>query len=196
MRAHGTRARYVFGAGPGPTEPCRCVDCSIAAGDYEKERQRLRAAGIEAYIDATEAREHLRFLRERNVGRRTVAAQTGLGQSTIAKIASGQRTRIRPETADKILAVGLHRGSSKTWVDASATWRLIDDMVAHGITKRAIGRAIGQGGHSLQLERTRIEKRNAEAVRAFYDEVMADVVARREYQAAERARYRRVEAAS
>lgn len=186
MRQHGTRVRYAV-------DGCRCVDCSIAAGDYEKQRRRLREAGIPAYVDAAEAREHLEFLRSHNVGRRTVAREAGLAESTVAKIAGGKVRRARQDTVDKILAVGLHRGSAKTWVDAGPTWALIDDMLANGITKSAISAGIGQCGRALQLRRTRIEKRNAEAVRRFYDEVMAPVVARREWAAEERAKYRQLE---
>ena len=186
MRAHGTRTRYAVNG-------CRCVDCSIAAGDYEKERRQLREAGIPAYVDATEAREHLEFLRSHNVGRRTVAQETGLSPTTVSRIAKGDVLRIRQSTLDLIVGVGLHRGGGKTWVDAGPTWRLIDDMVANDVTKRAISAAIGQGGQALQLRRTRVEKRNADAVRRFYDEVMAPVVARRQSDAARRAQYRQLE---
>jgi len=52
-------------------------------------------------------------------------------------------------------------------VDAAATWALIDEMVAGGVPRVAIGRHIGQRS-SLQLSRGRIQARHARSVAGLH----------------------------
>lgn len=192
-RAHGTRARYVFGAtGNDWRNGCRCHECSAAAVLYEKRRQRARARGEVAYIDATEARRHLLFLRANGVGRRSVAASSGLSPSHVSKIARGAVTKIRPATAEAILAVHLGRTPPGSYVDATRTLAQIDDLVnVVGMTRTAIAQALGYRTHALQLGKNgRVTKANADRVDALWREWMRPILVEREHVNRKQAEYR------
>ncbi len=174
MREHGTYAAYTWGIEPGPGKGCRCFECSDAAYRYEKARQRDREAGIEPYVDNTEAREHLAWLSKNQVGRVAISAKTGLSKTTLWKIATGKVTESREDTIDKIMAVGLHNGAASSLVDAAETWRRIDALMAKGWTKSDIGHAIGQNrtkprGHgALQLGRDQISRRHERLIEQLW----------------------------
>lgn len=195
MREHGTRACYVFGVeGQDWRNGCRCFDCSQAAVLYEKRRQRARLRGEPAFIDATEARKHLDFLRTQHVGRRTVAHVTGLSQSAIWNIATGRTTRIRPSTADKIL--GVHAGKAKPGqiIDGTRTLQQVDDLIRLcGMKKVEIARIVHDNPKALALQLApngRVRRSHADRVDALWQERMAPILAQRDWQATERAKYR------
>ena len=178
-REHGTRAKYVV-------EKCRCQPCTIANRLYARERDRTErrvAYGIEApaviFIEATETREHIQWLRKVGVGRRQIHATSGVALSTIQKIGSGQLLKIRPKTADRILAVGRHRAAGGTLVDAKPTWRLINDLLKHGCTQTQIARHINHNARALQISKTKIRRSTAEAVQQLHDQIMFRIVEER-----------------
>ena len=195
MRQHGTRAKYVI-------DKCRCEPCTVANRVYQRERDRHTrrvAYGIEpprpAYIDATETREHLRWLKSKHVGTRTISMRTGIARTTIWKIMAGTVTKIRPDTADKLLAVGKSTVANGALVDAKDTWRRINDLLRHGWTKSAIDRALGGQGRALQIGKKRVRASTARAVEQLHATALLPVIVERENQAARRARYRTKEAA-
>jgi hypothetical protein len=178
-REHGTRAKYVV-------EKCRCQPCTIANRLYARERDRTErriAYGIESppviFIDATETREHIQWLRQVGVGRRQIHATSRVARSTIQKIGSGQLLKIRPQTADRILAVGRHRAAGGTLIDAKPTWRLINDLLKHGCTRAQIARHINHNARALQISKTKIRKSTAEAVQQLHDQIMFRIVEER-----------------
>ena len=180
MSGHGTRGRYVSG--------CRCEPCTEANRLYGRARdrhQRRVAYGIEEprperVIDATEARDYLRWLASVGVGSRVVARRAGLTRTTVREIAIGDRARCLPETAEKILAVGKYDRSSGARVDAADTWRKIDELLARGWTRKAIAqRIVSPTAVQLQIGRDEVRASTAEKVAALYAEVMAPVFARR-----------------
>ena len=187
MRGHGTRTRYVSG--------CRCEPCTEANRVYirELDRHHRRVAyGIEEprperAIDATEARDHLRWLASVGVGSRVVANRAGLTRTTVRKIAIGERARCLPETAEKILAVGKYDRSSGARVDAADTRRKIDELLARIVSPTAV---------QLQIGRDEVRASTAEKVAALYAEVMAPVFARRIADAERMAEYRARKAAA
>ena len=192
MREHGTRAKYVF-------EKCRCEPCTDANRTYQRERdrhQRRVAFGIEApqyaYIDATEARDHLRWLRKVGVGKRQVHTETGLSLSAIDKIRSGRVTKCREGTANKILAVGRSKAADGAFIDAKQTWRLINDLLKHGLTKRAIATALGSTAKNptLQIGRSKVTAKNARAVAQLHERAMFRIVEERRMAAERRNQYR------
>jgi hypothetical protein len=192
-RAHGTRVRYVWGPrGQDAGNGCRCFDCSQAAVLYEKRRQRARSRGEAPFVDASEARAHILWLRSKGIGRRTIEAATGLSNSAVTRIANGTVTRIRPATADKILGMHLGRAAPGARIDAASTLAKIDDLVnVVGMTKRAIAAELGAQSPSLQVaKRGWVTRANADKVDALWRERMAPNHARRHNEAAERARYR------
>ena len=202
MRQHGTRARYVFGAEGGDwRNGCRCFECSQAAVLYEKRRVAARTRGEPAYVDTSEARDHLDWLRTQHIGRRTVAQLTGLSVSAVWNIATGRVTKARPGTVDKILGVHAGRAKPGTIVDGTRTLEQVNDLIEHcGMKKVEIGRIVhdNPNAKTLQLGRDtgRVRKSHADRVDALWRERMAPVLARREWQAAERAKYRAKERAS
>jgi hypothetical protein len=68
---------------------------------------------IEHLVDATEVREHLRWLATKGVGLRRLRNVTGMSRTTLGLIRQGQRHNITQRTAQRILAVGLHRFTRK-----------------------------------------------------------------------------------
>jgi hypothetical protein len=175
MRQHGTRAMYV-------AERCRCEPCRAAHRDYNREWERRRSRaqvwGIEevepAFVDVTEARDHLAWLSGNGVGSRTVSEVTGLARSTVLSIARGEQVVARQETIDRILAVGTHRAPDVTLVDAAPAWRLIDDLVYLGFTKGRIAMAMGKKKPAMQLNRHRITRRSLDKVKAVYTKLLRE----------------------
>lgn len=149
-RAHGTYVKYV-------QDRCRCLPCKTAHSAYE----RARTSRIEPpYVSATGAREHIAELRAVGVGLKSIAKTSGVSHGALSKIVYGDRTRgrgpskrIRPSTAEKILAVtpSAARGNAK--IDAAPTRALLDEMIAAGIPKTRIAAELGAASPSLQVAR-------------------------------------------
>lgn len=165
MRQHGTRAMYVV-------ERCRCEPCAEAnrahARNWYRNRARARF-GIEELIvrrvDATEARDHLLWLRSNGIGLRTVAERTGLSRSSLQEIVTGERRQVAPETADRILAVPRTVASAGCRIDAAPTWRLVDDLLHLGYTLGDISRALGRAHpRGLPIGRTAVQRRTADRI--------------------------------
>jgi len=197
VSAHGTRSRYVGG--------CRCQPCTEANRVYirELDRHHRRVSyGIEQprperVIDATEARDHLRWLSSVGVGSRVAAERAGLARFTVLAIRTGERTNCLPETAEKILAVGKFSRSAGVRIDAADTWRKIDELLALGWTKVAIARRIiGPDALQIQFGRHEVRASTAAKVADLYAEVMAPVFARRIADAERQAEFRARKAAA
>ena len=196
MRAHGTRACFVHGPNPGTGNGCRCEPCREANRVYSREmyRAKHRPDGQwEPYVDATEARDHLTWLRSVGVGRRTVSERSGVAVSAVQRIANGTRTKARKQTVDAILAVGRSAAHGAALVDAGPTWKLVDDLLAHGWTKKRIGQNLTGDPRtvSLQLGRVRVTAETAARVRAIHETALRPVLRDREIQAQRRAQHRR-----
>jgi hypothetical protein len=194
MREHGTRAKYVV-------EKCRCEPCTKANRDYALQRDRHKrrvAFGIEehqpAFIDATEARDHLRWLSKVGIGKRRVSQITGISVSAIEELRKGNRTKCRPKTAAKILGVGRSKASDGAFIDAKQTWRLINDLLEHGWTKEAIAKAIGSKAQrpSLQLQPNRVRAKSARAIEQLHQREMFRIVEDRRIAAERRNHYRQL----
>lgn len=192
-REHGTNARYRFGeVGNDWRNGCRCHLCTDAAVTYEKQLARRKANGWEPYVDATEAREHLEFLRANGVGQRAVAEASGVPRSSLRLIVRGERRRVRPETLAAILGVHLGHAKPGAVVDGRRTLDLIDELLALGHTKGAIAQALGCSKKALQVcRRGTLRLSTAEKVAALHEEWTRERDARREWDAARQADYRR-----
>src|SRR5690606_20511244 len=148
-------------------------DCRQANRDYERER----AGRVEpAYINAQPAREWVQHLMACGLGPRRIAEVAGISHGAISKLLYGDykkrgpSKRIRRETAERLLAVKPGDAADGAKVDAAPSWRLVDEMVAAGVSKVAIARQIGQTGPGLQLGRRLISARNARAIQRVYDD--------------------------
>lgn len=169
MRPHGTRAKYVV-------EKCRCEPCTTANRTYAREQQRRQrrvAYGIEDpdpnWVDPTEAREHLLWLRSQGLGTRTLMKVTGLGRSALQEISQGIPRRIAKKTADRILAASTVAKPRSALVDAGPTWKLLDDLIYLGFTRTRIAQELGAKTRALQLRRDQITHKNALKVKEIYE---------------------------
>lgn len=175
IREHGTRTCYVNGPdrryrGRG----CRCEPCRAANRAAEHART---IATAPPYVDAAEAREHVRALQAAGVGLKTIARAAGVPHGGLAKLIYGDPARgsapsqrVRPATAAKLLAVSIDAAADGARVDAARTWQTIATLRARGWTKSAIARAIGQAGPGLQLGRATVTAGNARAIAALLDQ--------------------------
>lgn len=161
-RPHGTRAKYV-------AEECRCPGCRAANTDYARERDRARHRPDgpgPAYVPAGRVREHLCWLRDEGVGLRRVAEVSGVSRSIVSNIVHQRQRRLRPETGQRILAVGPRHAASASLVDAAATWALIDQLVAQGHTRAFLAAQLGSRARvpALQLGTHQVRASTARAV--------------------------------
>lgn len=195
MREHGTRACFVHGPNPGTGDGCRCEPCKEANRAYARKMYRAKHRPDETwepYVDTSEARDHLAWLRTVGVGRRTVSERSGVAVSSIQRIARGTRTKARRDTVDRILAVGRSAAHGSALVDAGPTWRLVEELLAHGWTKKRIGQNLTNDPRtvSLQIGRTRVTADTAARIRAIHETAMRPVLRDRELMAEARRKYR------
>lgn len=171
-RAHGTRAKYVI-------ERCRCNACRAVASEYQRRRVRAISRPDEAwvpYVPAGPARRHVERLGEQGVGAKSVAKLAGVPHGTISKLLYGDprrgmrpSKRIRPETARKILAVTVDQAAGAQKIDATATWRMLDELIAKGWPKAHLAELIiGRTARSLQIQRTLVRASTARRVEQVY----------------------------
>lgn len=168
MRRHGTRACYVHGPEPG-SKPggCRCEPCRQANAEAAAA---LKARTAPSLVGADRVRQHLRDLADAGVGLKTVAQRSGVAHGALYKIVYGVPStgrppskRVRPETAEKILAVTARDAAPGAYVDGTVTLRNVDTLVARGWTKAEIARRLGQKGPGLQLGK------NGRVTKAIFD---------------------------
>lgn len=168
-REHGTHNCYVHGPDRSKTgRGCRCEPCRAANREYERQR----AARIEPpYVSAGPARAHVHALQAAGVGLKQVAKASGVPHGSLSKLiygdparGMGPSKRIRPATAERILAVTPADAADGARVPAGPTWEHIDRLVAAGVPKRRIAERIGQRGGGLQLGRDTIQARHARAI--------------------------------
>lgn len=161
-RAHGTRAKYVL-------ERCRCGRCRAANTAYVRERDRAcrRPDGPgPAYVPAGRVRQHLEWLRANGVGMRRVAELSGVSRSILSDILHGRQRRVRPETGERILALGPRHAAPGSLVDARPTWALLEQLLSDGYTRTWIAGRLGSRARvpALQIGSGRILVSTARAV--------------------------------
>lgn len=130
-RPHGTHARYRSG--------CHCEECRAAAAAYERARRR----GELLMRDADEAREHVLRLIDHGMSCQGIATAAGVAFNSVARLAAGERQRMRHDTAEAILAVRVddfHHGHRQPAENAR---RLLEAMYAAGYSKMDVARMIG-----------------------------------------------------
>lgn len=148
-RPHGTRLRYISG--------CRCVPCRAANSRYESERLAARKRGEwNGIVCADRARAHLLALSRAGVGRRAVAAASGVALTIIHEVRAGRRPQIRAMTERRLLAVDGQALSDGAKVPAGPTWRRVRQLLAEGYTKAFLARELGAQRPALQLGRRRV----------------------------------------
>jgi hypothetical protein len=126
-------------------------------------------------VDAAEARAHILALARRGVGRRSVAAAADLNVSTLYKIRSGERGKIRLATARAILAVDEDSRADKSLVSAERAWRILRALLRRGYSKTQLAAWMGSKARvpSIQLRAEWITARNAAKVEKLWRMVNA-----------------------
>ena len=158
-RAHGERLRYMAG--------CRCLKCRMANSNYETGRAAARRRGEwNGLVDAALARAHLLKLRRKGIGYKTAADAASVARSTVAKILSGERKRMRAQALKRILAVTPAARADSSCVPAARTWRLIEELLEEGFSKAALAREIlgNPKARALQIRRRFVLARTQAAV--------------------------------
>lgn len=181
-REHGTRARYVMGEGPGKTPGCRCGACTAANRAAMAHRERQRVYGRwQPYVDAGEAREHVRMLGAAGLGWKRAGALAGVSNGAMSKLLYGgpggrpPSRRIRPETAAALLAVRPASGTlgSAALTDATGTRRRLQALVTIGWPKSRLAARLGMlpANFGDVMTRDQVTAGTARAVAALYDEL-------------------------
>lgn len=173
-RPHGY-ARYKL-------QGCRCYTCCWAVSEYGRVRAERIAAGTWRQ-DTAPVRVHLRSLMAAGMGRRRIAAVSGINESTIDRLLYGRVNRGTPppattrhDIATRLLAVrlDLHPGAG---IEASGTVRRVQALVAIGHTLSSIARELGWTLQNLSRVvytgstpyAARVEVRTAQTVSRLYD---------------------------
>lgn len=161
-KPHGTRLRYLSG--------CKCWRCTKANRNYERERQKARAAGDwNGIVPAEKARRHLELLRTVGIGRRTVAQATGIAQSILTGIRSGKRRNLRARSERRILAVRKDALPGRTRIVIGPTRRLLRELYATGYTVSDLCECLGyKSRYSLQLQPSWITLTKARRIESLY----------------------------
>jgi hypothetical protein len=98
---------------------------------------------------------------------------TGVSRTILCGIRDGTRKRCRKQTQDKILGVTIQPWSDAHLVDATETWRMLDELLSQGWTKTELARRLGSKAKTpaLQLNRTIVTARNALRVKRLYKQL-------------------------
>lgn len=154
---------------------CRRGTCTRVrdGGPYcRHHRELLRSTGMVGIYDTTAARRHLQALYARGVSVDKVAAQTGLGATSVWRIGSGKAKRARAETLRKILALDVDTATTRS-VSALGTRRRVQALVRIGWPYSELTRRTGLGATTLRkvIYRERLTVGVAEKVAAVYREL-------------------------
>lgn len=174
-KRHGTRAAYIV-------DRCRCPEARAANTAYAaaRDRRNLQAkygAAAPLTVRASETRAVLAHLEAAGWTRRRIAAESGLRREQLSRVVGGTYRpveSVRWATHHALLRLldqptPVAPGSL---VDATGTWRRLHALVANGWPKTVLAGRLGLG-RALQLRTDRVTVRNADKVRALYEELWA-----------------------
>ncbi|GIH70290.1 hypothetical protein [Sphaerimonospora thailandensis] len=143
---HGTQAGYTL-------DGCRCPRCTKAHRDYQNMRSRQIAYGQwNPLVDADPVREHLALLADQGIGWRRATRLAGVSRYTVHRLLYGTPAagrpppkRIKPKTAEKLLAVRLDLDTlpPSSVIDGTATRRRIQALCVVGWSVAEQARQIG-----------------------------------------------------
>lgn len=168
---HGTRASYVKG--------CHCDACRAANARYAKLAKYRQDTGRTVMVDAAPVKRHLAKLRAAGVGKRTIARQAGVSQTVVDRLlglnSDRPAQRIRPETAERLLAVTTKQLAAGAYIDATGTTRRLQALVAIGHTQSSLAARIGWTTANLNVivlgRRDSVTVATAQLIAQLYDEL-------------------------
>lgn len=154
--SHGSREHYRRG--------CRCLPCSTAHATYRRARRLLDAA--DPWTDAAPARDHLRQLGARGIGKDRIAALARLTPDRVHRIRSGAVPRLRSSVSARLLA--LHPTPAPGVLVASGRARqFLSWFQKEGFTLDAIAARVGLDVRTVACSRSRVTLHTAVTLSAF-----------------------------
>ena len=124
-------------------------------------------------VPADTARAHLLDLGKAGVVLRIIAEVTKVSPSTLTEIRTGDKLKIRASTEKLILAITPDLAAERGFVDAQASWALIDQLASNGVPDEQIKEELGECATMLLEERSRqITIRCAQRVREVHAGLM------------------------
>ena len=170
---HGTRAAYV-------RDQCRCPECTTANTAASNQMHRERTFGRwRPYVDATQARQHIQLLRDVGIGVDQIAKLAGLSSSHLRGLIYPSHRgkppfqKVRPETAERILAVPVDDTSraANSHVDATGTRRRLQALIAVGWAQAWLARELLRSPANLRRSMTSqsVTARTAQLVNDMYE---------------------------
>ena len=124
------------------------------------------------YVAATEAREHVRFLRSKGVGLAQITKKTGVSKNYLQMLSRGKIGKIHVATSEKLLALPAIHELPGQYVPSAEAKRLADDLIAAGLTKTAIARHIGGPNVGNLVIRDHIRLARLQRLRALHKSVI------------------------
>lgn len=179
---HGTPQAYNL-------DDCRCLPCAFADSERRTRLHREHAMGrFNRLVDAEPVRKHVNELRARGMGWKQIAREADVEASVVSRLLYGSvvrgkqygpSKRMRPEKAEKLLAVQFGRPAVYRSV---GTARRLQALMVNGWTMRElacrIGMEPGAFGPVVHGDRM-VSRRTREAVERIYDELWDQAPPRR-----------------
>lgn len=173
---HGTYAAYVL-------DRCRCRPCARANADYERHRIRQKAYGRwDGLVDAQPARDHIKELTDAGMGLKQITKASGISGGMLTKLIYGTprpdgtrrppAARIKPSTAERILAVTLDLAGGALVPSAGARRRL-QALACNGWSIGALATRVGVDRQRLDhaMNGTRIQHDTHQVVTGLYEQL-------------------------
>lgn len=131
-------------------------------------------------VSTDRARAHLLELQAAGVGKLSVADACDVPKSLLHDVRSGRALRIRVETERRILEVDAGAIADHATVPANTTWRLLGELLAIGIPKYKLARALGSKAArcmpALQIGRDRVLAKTEQRIVRFHREFAAELL--------------------
>lgn len=126
-------------------------------------------AGWNGLVDARPVRKHLRALARQGVGYKSVADAADVGKTTLQKVMSGAKRRIRKRSADRVLEVDAQAIADGGLVPAAETRKLLRELEGEFLTKGRLALELGAQTPALQIgQRKHVRARTAHRVKQLH----------------------------
>jgi hypothetical protein len=175
---HGTYACYTL-------DKCRCLPCSAASGEYERNRLKQHAYGrYDALVPAEPVRTHVRTLMAAGLGAKRIPVLAGVPVSTVNQLVFGKLRndgttrpieRIKRGNAERLLRLRpspeLLAGGAL--VDATGTQRRLQALICIGWSQSELGRRLGilPTNMACTMRRPKVSVATARAAVRLYDQL-------------------------
>ncbi len=126
-------------------------------------------ASWDGLVDAAPVRAHMRKLSAQGVGYKSAAAAADVGKTTLFEVMTGEKTRMRKQAADRVLAVTADAVADYALVPAGETNRLLRELADEYLTKGRLALELGYAQPALQIgTRKRVRAKTAHRVRKLH----------------------------